>query len=62
MNMYRDLGYYWFRLGVYVLLGIGLATVFSNLGTDDNSIQVSIKSIFINHCELPEIHYFVLFN
>lgn len=56
MNMYRDLGYYWFRLGVYVLLGIGLATVFSNLGTDDNSIQVSIKSIFINHCELPEIH------
>ncbi|KAH9658072.1 ABC transporter domain-containing protein [Citrus sinensis] len=39
VNMYRDLGYYWFRLGVYVLLGIGLATVFSNLGTDDNSIQ-----------------------
>lgn len=62
VNMYRDLGYYWFRLGVYVLLGIGLATVFSNLGTDDNSIQVSIKSIFINHCELPEIHYFVLIN
>ncbi|KAH9697671.1 ABC transporter domain-containing protein [Citrus sinensis] len=39
VNMYRDLGYYWFRLGVYVLLGIGLATVFSNLGTDNNSIQ-----------------------
>lgn len=62
MNMYRDLGYYWFRLGVYVLLGIGLATVFSNLGTDDHSIQVSIKSLFINHCELPETHYFVLIN
>ncbi|ESR37047.1 hypothetical protein CICLE_v10027954mg [Citrus x clementina] len=39
VNMYRDLGYYWFRLGVYVLLGVGLATVFSNLGTDNNSIQ-----------------------
>ncbi|KAJ0082604.1 hypothetical protein Patl1_11423 [Pistacia atlantica] len=39
VNMYRDQGYYWLRLAVYVALAIGLATVFSNLGTSDSSIQ-----------------------
>lgn len=38
--MYRDLGYYWLRLAVYVALAIGLATVFKNLGTGESSIQV----------------------
>ncbi|KAK3185076.1 hypothetical protein Dsin_032362 [Dipteronia sinensis] len=40
VNMYRDLGYYWLRLAIYILLSIGLATVFHNLGTTGpNSIQ-----------------------
>ncbi|KAK2662944.1 hypothetical protein Ddye_001518 [Dipteronia dyeriana] len=40
VNMYRDLGYYWLRLAIYILLSIGLATVFHNLGTTGpNSVQ-----------------------
>lgn len=39
VNMYRDLGYYWLRLAIYVCLALGLATIFQHLGTSDNSIQ-----------------------
>ncbi|KAK7852117.1 abc transporter g family member 11 [Quercus suber] len=33
VNMYRDIGYYWLRLAIYVALAIGLATVFYDVGT-----------------------------
>ncbi|KAL5857352.1 hypothetical protein ACOSQ3_004810 [Xanthoceras sorbifolium] len=39
VNMYRDPGYYWLRLAIYIVLALGLATVFHNLGTSYNSIQ-----------------------
>ncbi|KAK7368816.1 hypothetical protein VNO80_10846 [Phaseolus coccineus] len=39
INMYRDLGYYWLRMAIYVVLAISLATVFYNLGTSYDSIK-----------------------
>ena len=40
INMYRDLGYYWLRLVIYIALAITLATVFYDLGTSYDSIKV----------------------
>jgi hypothetical protein len=40
-NMYRDLGYYWLRLGIYVALCICIGTVFYKVGTGYSAIQVS---------------------
>lgn len=37
--MFRDLGYYWLRLGIYIALAISLATVFNNLDKSYGSIQ-----------------------
>lgn len=39
--MHRDLGYYWLRLAIYVTLGLGLGTVFYDIGDSYGSIQVS---------------------
>lgn len=39
VNMYRDLGYYWLRLGIYVIVALGLGTVFFDLKSSSNSIQ-----------------------
>ncbi|XP_058758834.1 ABC transporter G family member 1-like [Vicia villosa] len=39
VNMFRDLGYYWLRLGIYIALAISLATVFNNLDKSFGSIQ-----------------------
>ncbi|KAK3414132.1 hypothetical protein EUGRSUZ_I02638, partial [Eucalyptus grandis] len=39
INMYRDPGYYWLRLIIYIALGFGLGTVFCNIGSGDSSIQ-----------------------
>lgn len=43
LNMYRDLGYYWLRLAVYVALALSLATVFHHLDYSPRSIDVSIQ-------------------
>jgi len=40
--MFRDLGYYWLRLAIYVALAVSLATVYYDLGTNDDSIQVIV--------------------
>ena len=40
MNMYRDLGYYWLRLIIYIAIGLGLGLVFFNVGHTYASIQV----------------------
>ncbi|MCI34507.1 ABC transporter G family member 11-like, partial [Trifolium medium] len=37
--MFRDLGYYWLRLGIYVALAISLGTVYYDLGTSYGSIK-----------------------
>ncbi|KAL2343810.1 hypothetical protein Fmac_005095 [Flemingia macrophylla] len=39
INMFRDLGYYWLRLVIYVALAISLGTIFYDLGKSYQSIQ-----------------------
>ncbi|KAL3723377.1 hypothetical protein ACJRO7_035547 [Eucalyptus globulus] len=39
MNMYRDLGYYWMRLLMYIVIALSLGTVFYRIGSDYHSIQ-----------------------
>lgn len=48
VNMFRDLGYYWLRLAIYVALAIGLATVFYDVGYSYGSIQVILKRDILN--------------
>ncbi|KAG7976430.1 hypothetical protein I3843_06G148400 [Carya illinoinensis] len=45
VNMYRDLGYYWLRLAIYIALAIGLGTVFFNIGHGYDSIQARVSLI-----------------
>lgn len=42
-NMYRDLGYYWLRLAIYLILAFGLGTLYYNIGFNFESIQVCIE-------------------
>ncbi|KAG6392744.1 hypothetical protein SASPL_146969 [Salvia splendens] len=39
LNMFRDVGYYWFRFGIYVALCLCVGTVFHNIGSTYSSIQ-----------------------
>ncbi|KAJ1702586.1 hypothetical protein LUZ63_002365 [Rhynchospora breviuscula] len=39
VNMYRDLGYYWLRLAIYIALCICDGTIFHNIGHSYGSIQ-----------------------
>ncbi|KAJ3707325.1 hypothetical protein LUZ61_011030 [Rhynchospora tenuis] len=39
VNMYRDLGYYWLRLAIYIALCICDGTIFYNIGHSYGSIQ-----------------------
>ncbi|KAI3910061.1 hypothetical protein MKW92_042015 [Papaver armeniacum] len=39
VNMYRDLGYYWLRLGVYIALCLCVGTIFFKVGNSFGSIQ-----------------------
>nr|XP_048337589.1 ABC transporter G family member 1-like isoform X1 [Ziziphus jujuba var. spinosa] len=39
INMFRDLGYYWLRLAIYVALSLGLGTLYLNVGFTNESIQ-----------------------
>ncbi|KAG6394501.1 hypothetical protein SASPL_145088 [Salvia splendens] len=39
LNMFRDVGYYWFRFGIYVALCLCVGTVFYNIGSTYSSIQ-----------------------
>ncbi|KAI4296392.1 hypothetical protein L6164_036355 [Bauhinia variegata] len=39
VNMYRDLGYYWLRLIIYIALALSVATIFYDLGTSYTSIK-----------------------
>ncbi|XP_057991605.1 ABC transporter G family member 1 isoform X2 [Hevea brasiliensis] len=50
VNMYRDLGYYWLRLAIYIMLGLGLGSVFYRIGTGYSSIQVGKRITANVHC------------
>ncbi|XP_031378543.1 ABC transporter G family member 11-like [Punica granatum] len=39
LNMYRDKGYYWLRLAIYITLTAGLGTLFYDIGSTYGSIQ-----------------------
>lgn len=39
VNMSRDLGYYWLRLAVYVVIAVGLGTIYYDVGFSFASIQ-----------------------
>ncbi|RRT65801.1 hypothetical protein B296_00014202, partial [Ensete ventricosum] len=39
INMHRDLGYYWLRLAVYIMLGVCIGTMFHDIGRSYGSIQ-----------------------
>ncbi|KAF3435034.1 hypothetical protein FNV43_RR22121 [Rhamnella rubrinervis] len=39
INMHRDPGYYWLRLAIYLILAIGLGTIYYNIGLTYESIQ-----------------------
>ncbi|CAI9285292.1 unnamed protein product [Lactuca saligna] len=45
INMYRDPGYYWLRLGVYIGLGFSLGTVFYQIGSGFGSIHDRVSLI-----------------
>ncbi|XP_074295417.1 ABC transporter G family member 1-like [Silene latifolia] len=39
VNMFRDLGYYWLRLGIYIALCLCVGTIFHDIGLSYGSIQ-----------------------
>ncbi|XWS39749.1 hypothetical protein CRYUN_Cryun18bG0081000 [Craigia yunnanensis] len=39
INMYRDIGYCWMRLAIYIALAMGLASMFTHIGKSNGSIQ-----------------------
>jgi hypothetical protein len=41
VNMYRDLGYYWLRFGIYIALCLCCGTIFYDIGHSYGSIQVT---------------------
>ncbi|XP_074579799.1 ABC transporter G family member 1-like [Curcuma longa] len=45
VNMYRDLGYYWLRLAVYVALSLCLGTIFYDIGHSFGSIQARVSML-----------------
>nr|GEX16138.1 ABC transporter G family member 11-like [Tanacetum cinerariifolium] len=42
-NMYRDVGYYWLRLFIYIALGIAVGTIFYDLGSGFSSLNARIS-------------------
>ncbi|XP_077222292.1 ABC transporter G family member 1-like [Tasmannia lanceolata] len=39
VNMYRDLGYYWLHLAIYVAISLCIGTIYTNIGYSFGSIQ-----------------------
>ncbi|KAK4784679.1 hypothetical protein SAY86_019047 [Trapa natans] len=39
LNMFRDMGYYWLRFAIYIILNLGLGTIFYDIGSSYGSIQ-----------------------
>ncbi|KAF3975512.1 hypothetical protein CMV_001227 [Castanea mollissima] len=47
VNMYRDIGYYWLRLAIYVALAMGLATVFYDVGSSYAYASIQVRGSLI---------------
>ena len=47
VNMYRDLGYYWLRLAIYIALCLCVGTIYYDIGVSYSSIQVIDEHVFI---------------
>ncbi|KAD2393054.1 hypothetical protein E3N88_40031 [Mikania micrantha] len=45
VNMYRDIGYYWLRLGIYIALSFALGTVFYSIGFGFESLNARISML-----------------
>ncbi|XP_076915722.1 ABC transporter G family member 1-like [Bidens hawaiensis] len=45
INMYRDIGYYWLRLGIYIALGFSVGTIYYDLGYGFNSLNAMISML-----------------
>nr|XP_043626905.1 ABC transporter G family member 1-like [Erigeron canadensis] len=45
MNMYRDPGYYWLRLGIYIILGFSLGSVSYQIGDGFDSVNTRASMI-----------------
>nr|XP_043627035.1 ABC transporter G family member 1-like [Erigeron canadensis] len=45
LNMYRDIGYYWLRLGIYIALGFAVGTVFYDIGSGFGSLNARISML-----------------
>ncbi|KAM0888740.1 hypothetical protein ACQ4PT_028158 [Festuca glaucescens] len=54
VNMHRDIGYYWMRLGVYVGIGLCLGTIFYQVGNGYSSIQVFKRERMSGHYGVAE--------
>lgn len=52
--MFRDVGYYWLRLAIYIALAVGLGTLYYDIGTSYSSIQVRNRGA-------KQFHHFFLF-
>ncbi|KAK7252303.1 hypothetical protein RIF29_36149 [Crotalaria pallida] len=64
VNMYRDLGYYWLRLVIYIALAIALGTVFYDLSNSNDKIKdrssiLSFVSTFITFMAIGGFPSFV---
>lgn len=62
--MYRDLGYYWLRLAIYIALCLCVGTIFYDIGSDYGSIQVVItcsQDTFLFFIENVNINVIYLF-
>nr|POF20901.1 abc transporter g family member 11 [Quercus suber] len=47
VNIYRDIGYYWLRLAIYVALAMGLATVFYDVGSSYAYASIQVRGSLI---------------
>ncbi|KAL7090036.1 hypothetical protein ACP275_12G014800 [Erythranthe tilingii] len=46
VNMYRDLGYYWLRLAIYIALCLCVGTIYYDIGHSYGSIQARSSMLF----------------
>ncbi|KAB5519515.1 hypothetical protein DKX38_023834 [Salix brachista] len=49
VNMHRDIGYYWLRMALYVLISISIGVLFFNIGTDQGTILERAKCVCFSY-------------
>ncbi|CAI0422205.1 unnamed protein product [Linum tenue] len=52
LNMYRDLGYYWLRLAIYIALSLCTGSIFYDVGFSFGSIQIFRRERLNGHYEV----------